>query len=37
MSIWRRPYKRSFLPIELERPEKNAMVVEKLAVPVVVR
>jgi hypothetical protein len=37
MSMWRRPYKRSLLPIELERPEKKAMVVEKLAVPVAAR
>jgi hypothetical protein len=32
MSICRSPYRRSFLPIELERPEKNAMVVDVLAV-----
>jgi hypothetical protein len=28
MSICRSPYSRSFLPIELERPEKKAMVVD---------
>jgi hypothetical protein len=37
MSMLRRPYSRSFLPIELERPEKKAIVVDESAAPLVVR
>jgi hypothetical protein len=33
----RRPYSRSFLPIELESPEKKAIVVDESAAPLVVR